>query len=724
MDIRDTYFKIYWDPSKRSPYAVMWGKQSDTGRGMEVILIANGKAIAPIEGEILRISWQAPGGDPGYVNAVLDSGHYYFDDLSGLFAVAGDIPAQLELQKGDKFLQSDTFTIPVLEPVAEGALLSSDNLTALQAALAQVSSLEERFDAAIAALTVDGEVITARAGHPSLNARLDANDTAVAGKAPQSDTYTKTEVDNKVAAKVYKTTKVNGKALSGDISLTAIDIGNTPAGGIAGITIQAALNELDSEKADKTTTYTKTEVDNKDAALATRITDLESRSPKKYGVRRTLSATSPLLTRLYDAVGKTAQVPTDDGAAVNDFDGIYPWSGIRECKLAGGRVTYKGDPGYDALTACDWMVEIPKFYLSIIQDATNRDITISQYQHAGFWLPQVFRTETGAELDRIYVARFKTGKDGTVDVSRPALFADNFRDLASFRTGAKAKGTGWQNIDLSYVQEVLHPLYMIESATLHSQDYLGAGLTGFRYVATDTAQLAETAVNRIVVTNSAATNYSVGEGICIGTSQGSENIAFDRTIVSKTALVDGINTEVVFGGAAVNIAVGNVLWQGAQKTGQTSSLTKPNGKLSGVSGRRPSKYRGLEDTFGNVFEWVDGVLISDRVAQVCRKPSLYASALTADYKAAGYTNHAVSGYPTEMGWDANYPEARFPVSIGAGTTTGYCDYYYQDAGLRGAFFGGASNNGTVAGLSCWLLNYAPSLVGWYIGSRLLFKPPV
>ncbi|KAF5048485.1 hypothetical protein DSECCO2_449690 [anaerobic digester metagenome] len=423
-------------------------------------------------------------------------------------------------------------------------------------------------------------------------------------------------------------------------------------------------------------------------------------------------------------MGKTAQVPTDDGTATNDFDAIYPWSHIRECKLAGGRVYYKGDPTYDGLTACDWMVEIPKFYVSITQDATNRDIVISQYRHAGFWLPQVFRTESGAELDKIYVGRFKTGKDGSTDVSRPGLFAENLRDLASFRAGARAKGAGWQQIDLSYVQEVLYPLYMIESATLHSQDYLGSGLTGFRYVATDLAQLAETGVNRIVVTNSAATYYNVGEGICIGTSQGAENIAFDRTILSKTALGDGINTEIVFDGAPVNIAVGNVLWQGAQKTGQTVALTKPSGKLSGTAGRRSHKYRGLEDLFGSVYEWTDGVLINERIAQVCRKPSLYASTVTADYKSVGYTNVTAEGYPKEMGWDENYPEARFPVTVGAGSTTGYCDYHYSNTGLRGAYFGGAAHSGSHAGLFFWALSSTPAGTNWNFGSRLLFKPPV
>ena len=535
---------------------------------------------------------------------------------------------------------------------------------------------------------------------------------ATAGKANaadvylKSEVYTKTEVDTKDALKADKAT-----------TYTKTEVDTKDATKADKTEVAASLGL----KADKSDTYSKTEVDGKDSALSALITDLEARSLKKYGVRRVLGATSPLLERLYDSVGKIAQVPTDDGVAVNDFDAIYPWSLIRECKIASGRVTYKTDPGYDALTVCDWMVEVPKFYLRIAQDASKRDIVISQYRHAGFWLPQVFRTESGAELDKIYVGRFKTGKDGSTDVSRPGLFAENLRDLASFRAGARAKGAGWQQIDLSYVQEVLYPLYMIESATLHSQDYLGSGLTGFRYVATDLAKLAETGVNRIVVTNAAATNYNVGEGICIGTSQGSENIAFDRTILSKAALPDGLNTEIVFDGAAVNIAVGNVLWQGAQKTGQTVALTKPSGKLSGTAGRRSHKYRGLEDLFGNVYEWVDGVLISERIAQVCRKPSLYASTVTADYKPVGYTNWGMDGYPKEMGWDENFPEARFPVSIGAGTTTGYCDYYYQSTGLRGAYFGGGAGNGADAGLFYWHLRNAPTGTNWNIGSRLMYK---
>ena len=71
-------------------------------------------------------------------------------------------------------------------------------------------------------------------------------------KADKINTYTKTEVDDKDALLVPKTTTVNTKALSGNISVTAADVPNTPAGTIAATNVQAALNELDTEKANKT----------------------------------------------------------------------------------------------------------------------------------------------------------------------------------------------------------------------------------------------------------------------------------------------------------------------------------------------------------------------------------------------------------------------------------------------------------------------------------------
>ena len=471
---------------------------------------------------------------------------------------------------------------------------------------------------------------------------------------------------------------------------------------------QTALNL----KADKTTTD----------GHATRITALESKAVKQYGVRRTLNASSTLLERLNDGVGLVANVPTDDGTAQNDFDAVYPFNQIKECIIdATGRIHYKGDPTY-ATAIGDWMVEVPLYYVKDVRTATTQDEYFSAFKLDGYRIPKDFIREDGTVCQKVYYGRFKTGKYGTTDVSRPGLVPSNYRDLASFRTGARAKGAGWQEVGINYVKDFLHKLTKVEFANLNSQTVFGPGITGARYTATDTAVIAGTAVNRFVTTIAIASNFNVGNVINIGTTLGGNNVASMRVITAINAL-DASNSEIVFDGAAVNIAIGNIIAMVAQKTGQTANLQKPSGKLSGISGRTSFKWRGIEDPFGNLYEWVDGVLINDNKGYICNKPSLFASTLTADYKPLSYINANANGYPFEMGYDENYPEAQFPIAVGAGSSTGYADYYYQDTGLRGAFFGGHATYGAAAGLFYWNLSYSPSYTVWPLGGRLMYKPP-
>ena len=458
------------------------------------------------------------------------------------------------------------------------------------------------------------------------------------------------------------------------------------------------------------------------AGFNNRVTALESKAVKQYGVRRTLNASSTLLERLNDSVGLIANVPTDDSVVQNDFDAVYPFSQMKECIIdATGRIHYKGDPTYAAAVG-DWMVEVPLYYVKDVRTATTQDEYFSALKLDGYRIPKDFIREDGTVCQKVYYGRFKTGKDGTTDVSRPGLAPSNYRDLASFRTGARAKGAGWQEVGINYVKDFLHKLTKVEFANLNSQTVFGPGITTVRYTATDMAVIAGTAVNRFVTTIAIASNFNVGNVINIGTTLGGNNVASMRVITAINAL-DASNSEIVFDGAAVNIAIGNIIAMVAQKTGQTVNLQKPSGKISGISGRTSFKWRGIEDPFGNLYEWVDGVLINDNKGYICNKPSLFASTLTADYKPLSYMNANANGYPFEMGYDENYPEAQFPIAVGAGSSTGYADYYYQSAGLRAAFFGGNATPGAAAGLFFWHLLNAPSVASWSLGGRLLFKPP-
>ena len=133
---------------------------------------------------------------------------------------------------------------------------------------------------------------------------------------------------------------------------------------------------------------------------------------------------------------------------------------------------------------------------------------------------------------------------------------------------------------------------------------------------------------------------------------------------------------------------------------------------------------GIENPFGSVWQFVDGVNITDNQAWVAKNPSDYASNVFASpYEKLSYVNLNTNGYgPVSMGYDANLPFAEFATSVTGGSTSKhYCDYYYQASGNRIARFGGYWGYGLDAGLSCWYLDTGSSNTNIYIGGRLVRK---
>lgn len=160
----------------------------------------------------------------------------------------------------------------------------------------------------------------------------------------------------------------------------------------------------------------------------------------------------------------------------------------------------------------------------------------------------------------------------------------------------------------------------------------------------------------------------------------------------------------------------------AKATGGADGVAALSGAM-GATNLFQFKYRGIEDPWGNVYEFVDGVNINERQAWVMDDASGYVSNVFASpYKQLSYINHDVNGWVTEMGFDPNNPFAEFPTAIGGGATTYYADHYYQSAGQRVALLGGYWSAGTTAGLSCWYLINSSAFVSAYIGARLLKKP--
>ena len=445
-------------------------------------------------------------------------------------------------------------------------------------------------------------------------------------------------------------------------------------------------------------------------------------SGKNYGIKRLITDnTLPTWTRIADAEGLTANATKNGTEVANDFDNLYPWSHIRKCNVdaATGQVlAYYGETGFQADGSNgEVMVKIPEFWWKrerLPDEFGNvyEYIYIADYARAGYKKSEEFFV--GAYI----ISTETTEGDTIIAHSRSGAIPKYNTTKANFRNYAKALGEGWQLMDYHYF--LLQMLYLVEYAHYNSQSMLGNGIVGFN---TAKALIAENNVNRIIV-SSVGTGLWVGKTICIGaTDAWNSSVAADREITSIEDYNDGQVTgkAIHFNGDPVNIAVNNVIWGSAQKTGENDSLGNASGCLINDS-YHSVNYRGIENIFGHMWQHIDGLNIKDYIAYICKDPASYENdKFDAPYEKIGYVNaETTDSYIKTLGLDEKHPEVAFPTEIGASSSTGACDNYWCAAGNRIAYVGGNFYYyWSKAGFFAWNCSSTSSNMSWAYGARLL-----
>ena len=163
----------------------------------------------------------------------------------------------------------------------------------------------------------------------------------------------------------------------------------------------------------------------------------------------------------------------------------------------------------------------------------------------------------------------------------------------------------------------------------------------------------------------------------------------------------------------------------------TYNAMKADGTTVHYAAPVPS-YRGVENPFGHIWKWTDGCLCSIQseaaggvsMFYVCDNPANFASSISANYDYRGDLPRS-NGYVKEIIL-GEYGEI-MPLSIGAGSTTYFCDNFYTDipgsgSATRGVLFGGGANNDANAGFVFANALNTPTDTNAYIGSRLCFIP--
>ena len=146
------------------------------------------------------------------------------------------------------------------------------------------------------------------------------------------------------------------------------------------------------------------------------------------------------------------------------------------------------------------------------------------------------------------------------------------------------------------------------------------------------------------------------------------------------------------------------------------------------------RYRGIENPFGHLWKWTDGIkiIIQSEAAgglskmYICDDPSKFTNSGVGNYEYRGDISRK-EGYVKQLvlGEDGDI----MPLAVGAGSTTFFCDYFYTNIPAsgeseRGVLFGGIAHDGAYAGFVFADTFRTPSSASAFFGSRLCFDPQI
>lgn len=474
---------------------------------------------------------------------------------------------------------------------------------------------------------------------------------------------------------------------------------------------------INDSKAGAGTTYSSNKIESM-------LKVLNTNRPKEWGVRFPLYSvgSNPKGERLGDAVGLVANVGTDSATAYNDFDYLMPWKSRRVNGHWDGKdfiiTAVEGEPNF-AVDGSNGSVYAERhlFYYKYVFTDTYYEIWISDQHLDGYEIPERFINIDKSIMQTYYYPCYRISRDSSgnpVSVSGKDIMLS--LSYSGYKTLARKLGTNF-HIETTKDRQINELLFYVEFATRNSQDIM-YGAANMRYNADDLATVATTNGNKFICSNSVAGNYVVGQTIVIGSTKNGSEIANNRRITAIETH-DASNKAIVFDGAAVNVAVGNFISSRCWFSGGTDKVLTPSGSsVSNSSGRYQMRYRYVEDLWGNQWAIIADVLIQDHQAYVCKDPTKFADSITSDYEKVGYVNADTDGWTKELGWDKAHPYVRLPFVVGGSNTTYFCDYYWQNGGLRVAYVGGNLNNGTNDGLVYWNCNNDVGNAWFNIGARI------
>lgn len=446
--------------------------------------------------------------------------------------------------------------------------------------------------------------------------------------------------------------------------------------------------------------------------LQTQINDLQGylgfTDPDIFGVE--VDFRNKRFTRLAGAVNKT---PGDA------FNSINMFGGRKRCNVTnnGKVVAYHGEAGYTETgkltstitvgsgknagtyavgTIVQVMVEQPKFYYKVvpmelepITNATNQRgygfhmrkvrYYVSDTPKTGFKLHPAFMSD-GKELDFIYLAAYEGSlwdASTSAYILDDAQIADFTNDMLSSIGAVKPASGLTQNLSRTNLRKLAQKR--------------GSGWQ-MSYAATISA------TQMLFMIEYAS--FNIQEKIGIGVTNKTDDGATSMT----------------------------------EYTGATTSLGNKTGAVKNANGFTCVSYRGEENPYGNIWQWVDGMNIDRAVPTdgTSEKHDLYIAdhgfddtAKTGAYTKVGFRLPITEGYISAFGYDEKFDWLFMTSETKGNTSLPVGDYFYRHPnynGMLAALLGGDWYSGSSAGGFCWRVYYTAGYRYRILGGRLVYVP--
>lgn len=157
--------------------------------------------------------------------------------------------------------------------------------------------------------------------------------------------------------------------------------------------------------------------------------------------------------------------------------------------------------------------------------------------------------------------------------------------------------------------------------------------------------------------------------------------------------------------------------------GNNSSITTGNTYNKGMNfgestGKQQMKFLGIEDFWGNLYQWVDGLYCDSSRNILITDNSVF------NDNGSGYVNYGQGAGSSLNGGYIDAVQGKqstgfISKSIVGSNATHYCDYGYLAAGCLG-LSGGIWNSGLLAGAFSLYVNYSASDARSHVGARLCY----